>query len=175
MPGGGDPVVGGVLDTDDRRANLLPGAAEGTGAVQGVQGGYGGGIFGGAQDDTAWSSDRGDTEPKNLGHGGRSTDIPHGLPCQGRPTELPGGGMTRTSGNEDGDAGTFYAPACPGQHGHFGGGKHPPPKVPPMQHAGPLAYTERKAHCHCIVRQGRGSEEAAVSRGGIEGDHGEGL
>ena len=34
MTGGGDPYGGGVRETDDRRGTLLPGAAEGTGAVQ---------------------------------------------------------------------------------------------------------------------------------------------
>ena len=38
--------------------------------------------------------------------------------------------MTGTSGNEDGNVGPFYAPACPGHRGHFGGEKTPPPTVP---------------------------------------------
>ena len=111
----------------------------------------------------------------NLGHGGRAEDIPHGLPGQGRPAEIPGGEMSRISGKKDGDAGTFYAPACPGHCGHFGGGKHPPPTVFPMQHAGPLTYNERKATCYRTVHQGSVSEEAEVRGGGIEGEHGEGL
>ena len=49
MPGGGDKVGGDVWVTDDGRGTLLPGVAEGTGALQG---GDGGGIIGGAQDDT---------------------------------------------------------------------------------------------------------------------------
>ena len=64
--------------------------------------------------------------------------------------------MPRTSGDKDGNAGTFYAPACPGHCGHFGGGKHPPPTVPPMRHTGPLAYTERKLYCHLTMRQRSG-------------------
>ena len=151
MPGGGDLVGGGVWARDDRRGNLLPGATEGTGTVQGVRGGDGGGIFCGAQDDTAWASGRGDTELKNLGHGGRAEDILHGLTGQGRPAELPGGGMPRTSGDEDINVGTHSALECPGHRGHFGGGKPPPPTVPPIRHAGPLAYTERKAPFHHTV------------------------
>ena len=42
-----------------------------------------------------------------LGHGRRSVDISHGPPGQERPMELPGGGMHRTSDDEDGDAGKF--------------------------------------------------------------------
>ena len=173
MPGGGEPFGGGVQATDDGRRTHLPGAAEGTGAMQGLWGGGGYGIIGGAQDDTAWTSGRGVMDLENLGHGGKAAYVPHGLPVQGRPTDLPGGGMPRTSDNEDGDAGTFHAPACTGYRGNFGGGKHPPPTVPPMQHAGPLAYTERKAPCHRTVLQGIGAGEAAVSRGGIEVEHGE--
>ena len=71
-------------------------------------------------------------ELENLGHGGIAADVPHGLTVQGRPAELPDEGMPRTSSDEDGDEGTFYALECPGHCGHFGGGKHPPPTVPPM-------------------------------------------
>ena len=88
--------------------------------MQGVRGGDGGGIIVGAQDDTAWVSGRGDMDMENIGQGGRAADVPHGLPSQGRPMELTGGGMPRTSGDEGGNAGTFYAPACPGHCGHFG-------------------------------------------------------
>ena len=116
--------------------------------MQGVQGGDGDGIIGGAKYETSWASGRGDMDIENLNHGGRGAVILHGLPGQGRPAELPGGGMPRKSGDEDRDAGTFYAPACPGNRGHFGGGKYPPPTVPPMRHSGSLAYTERKSPCH---------------------------
>ena len=80
--------------------------------------------------------------------------------------------MTNTSGNEDGDAGTFSAPSSPGHRGHFGRGKPPPPMESPMQHDVPLEYTEWKATCHRTVRQGGGAKEAVVSGGGVEGDHG---
>ena len=85
MPGGGYPVRGGVQVTDDRRGTFLPGETEGTGPVQGVRGGDGGGIFGGSQDDTACESGRGETDLENLGDGGRASDVSHGLPGQGRP------------------------------------------------------------------------------------------
>ena len=74
------------------------------------------------------------------------------------------------SGNEDGDAGPFSAPACPGHRGHFGGGNPPPPTVPPMQHAGPLLYVKRMAPCYCTMRRGGGAEEKAVNGGGICGE-----
>ena len=54
-------------------------------------------------------------------------------------------------------------------------GNTPPPTVPPMRHAGTLAYIERKEPCHCTVRQGGGAEYKAVSGGIIEGELGEGL
>ena len=52
MPGGGDPVGGVLQATDDGRGKLLPGAAKGTGVVQGVQGGDGGWIDVRAHEDT---------------------------------------------------------------------------------------------------------------------------
>ena len=83
--------------------------------------------------------------------------------------------MHGTSGNEDGDAGPFYAPACLEHRGHFGGGKPSPPTVPPMRYAGPLEYVEQEALCHCTVRQGGVAEDKAVRGGGIGGEPGEGL
>ena len=62
ISGDWDPVGGGVRATDDGRGTPIPGATEGTGAVQGVQGGDRRGIIGGAQDDTAWESVRVATE-----------------------------------------------------------------------------------------------------------------
>ena len=122
MPGDRDPVKGGIQAMDDGRVTHLPVAAEGAGAVQGVWVGDGDRIIVGAQDDTEWASGRGDTELEKLGHRGRDAEIPHGLPCQWRPLELPSGGMPRTSGDKDGNVGTFYAPTCPGHCGNFGGG-----------------------------------------------------
>ena len=78
-----------------------------------MQGGDGGWIFGGGNDDTSWASSRGETDLENLGHKVRSADVSHGLPGQWRPAELPSGGMHGTIGDKDGDAGTFYAPAFP--------------------------------------------------------------
>ena len=95
--------------------------------------------------------------------------VPHGLPGQGGPVELPKGGMTRTSDDEDGDAGPFSIPACPGHRSNFGGGEPPPTTVPPIRHAGPLAYTEQKEPYHRTLFQGSGAKEAAVSGGRVEG------
>ena len=141
---------------DDGGGTYLPGSTEGTGTVQGLQGGYDGGIFGGTQDNTAWAINRGETDMENIGHRGRAADISHGLPGQGRPAELSGGEMPRTSGDEDGNVGPFSVPAYPVHCGHFGGGKPPPPTVPPMQHDCLLLYTEWKAHSHHTMSQGRG-------------------
>ena len=64
-------------------------------------------------------------ELENLDNGGRVADVPHGLPGKGRPAGLPVRGMPMTSGDEDGNAGTFYVPACTGQNCNFRGGKTP--------------------------------------------------
>ena len=75
---------------DYRRGTLLPGAAEGTGTVQGVRVADGGWIDFRAHDDTTWASVIGYMELDNLEQGGRAADIPHGLPGQGKPVDLPG-------------------------------------------------------------------------------------
>ena len=62
IPGGGDPVRGSLRVTDYGRGNFLPGAAEETGAVQGVWGGDGGWIYGRTHEDTTWATGRGDME-----------------------------------------------------------------------------------------------------------------
>ena len=85
MPGGRYPVGVGVQTTDDWRGTLLLGATDRTVTVQVVKGGDGGGIFGGAQDDAAWVSGRGETELEKLIHWGRAADILHGLPGQDPP------------------------------------------------------------------------------------------
>ena len=108
-----------------------------------MQGGYGGRIYGDLPDDSAWAGGRGTAELENPGHRGRVTDISNGLPGQGRPPELTGGGMSGPSGDEDGDkdsnAGTLPLQARPRHRGHSGEGKPPPPTVHRMQHAGSLA------------------------------------
>ena len=110
--------------------------------LQGFSGGDDGRIFFGAQDYTAWVSGRGKTELENLSHGGIAVDVSHGLPDQGRPADLPGEGLLRTSGDEDRDAGPFSTLAYPGHRGNFDGGKPTPPMVPPMRYSGTLVYTE---------------------------------
>ena len=89
MTGSRDPFGGGVQAPDEGRGTLQLGAAEGTGAVQGLWGEDGGWIDGRTHDNTLWASGRGEMELDNLGHGGRTADVPHGLPGQGRPAELP--------------------------------------------------------------------------------------
>ena len=148
---------------DDERGTLLPVAVEGTGSSQGVRGGGGGRIIGGEQDDTAWASYRREIDLEKLGHGGRAADVLHGLTDQGGPAEMPGGGITMTSGDEDGNAGKFYAPACPGHRDNFGVRKTPPTMLPLMRNSGPLAYTEHKEPLQRTELQGSGSKEAVVS------------
>ena len=128
-----------------------------------------------SHDDSAWAGGRGATELENPGHRVWATDISNGLPSQGRLANLPGGGMTGPSGDEDGDTGALPAPECPRQRGHSEGGKPPPIMVHPMRNSGPPVGTEQQAPCHLSVRQGSGAEEAAASVGGAEGDLGEGL
>ena len=128
------------------------------GPVWVVRGGDGSRICGRSQDDSEWAGGRGAAELENLIDRGISADLSNGLPVQGRPAELPGGGMPGTSGDEDGDAGALPAPEFPRHRVYYGGGKPPPPTVHTMRHSGPLAGTERQAPCHSSVCQGSGAE-----------------
>ena len=104
MPGGRDTVGGCIQEEDDGGRTNIPGAAEITDTVRGMQEGYGGGIVGVPQDDTAWVGERGAMDLGSLSHGRRTTNVSVGIPDQGRAVELPSGGLTRTGRNEDGDA-----------------------------------------------------------------------
>ena len=75
-----------------------------------MRGGDGGGIPDESPDDSTWAGGIGATELDKPGHGARDMDISNGLPGQGRPAELPGGGMPGPNGDEDGDAGALPAP-----------------------------------------------------------------
>ena len=68
--------------------------------------------------------------------------IPDVLSGKGGTAEMPRGGVTGETGDEDGNAGALCAPACPRHHGDAGGRKLPPPTVHQVQHAGPLEGAE---------------------------------
>ena len=74
-----------------------------------MRGDYGGGIPVESPDDSAWEGVRDATELKNPGRRGRAMDISNGIPGQGRPVELPSGGIPGPSGDEDGNAGALPA------------------------------------------------------------------
>ena len=52
-------------------------------------------------------------ELENPSPGVQATEFPNNIPVEGRPAELPGGGMPGSSGDEDGNAGALPAPTCP--------------------------------------------------------------
>ena len=70
MSVGRDPVGDGLQSVNNQVGTNIKGATEGTGPVQGVRGGYGSGILGGAHNGTVWASGRGKTKLENLGKGG---------------------------------------------------------------------------------------------------------
>ena len=169
IPGGGDPVGGGIWEKDDGGGSHIPETSERKGPAQGLREIGGGGIIGITQGDVAWAGGRGAVELGSLGHGRRAADVPDGLPEQGRAAELTSGGLPRSGRDKDGDADALFQPVCPGYRGHFGGGKPPPPTVPPMRHSGPMEGTKRQAQCHRTVRKGCGTNEASDGGGGVEG------
>ena len=98
--------------------------------------------------------------------GGWASEFQDDLPGEGRPAELPGGGMPGPSGDEDGNAGALPAPAFTRHHSYYGGWKPPPPTVRPMRHASPLTGPERQAPGHGTVCQGGRAEETTARGGG---------
>ena len=108
-------------------------------------------------------------------HWRKATDVPDGLTNQGRDAELSSGGLPRPGRDKDGDADALFQLTFPGYCNHFGGGKPPPPTVPPIQNASPIEGTKRQGPRHRTVRKGSGTKEVSEGGGGVEGEHGEGL
>ena len=158
LTGGGKSVGCVVWEVGRGVRHHVQGATEGIGFLQGVRRDDGGGIPGESPDDSAWAGGRDTTELDNHGRGGRATDILSVITYQGRPVELPSGGMPRPSGDEDGDVGALPAPSCTRHCIHSGGGNYLPPTVHPMRHDGPPEVHEWQASCHRPVRQGREAE-----------------
>ena len=73
----------------------IPGTSERKGPVRGLRERDGSGIIGITKSDAAWAGGRVAVELGSFGHGRRDTDIPDGLPDQGRAVELPSGGLPR--------------------------------------------------------------------------------
>ena len=109
------------------------------------------------------------------GRGDWASDFQYDLPVEGRPAELPSGGIPGQSGDKDGNAGAIIAPACPRHCGDSGGGKLPPPTVRLMRHAGPQAVHELMAPDHGTVYKGDGVEDKTACGGGGEGEFRAGL
>ena len=171
MPGGRDPVRGGIWEKDDREGLHIPGTSEMKGPVRGLRERDGSGIIGITQGDAVWAGGRGAVEMGSFGHGRRAADVLDGLLDQGRAVELPSGGLPGPGRNKDGDTDEFFQPEFPVYCDHFGGGKPPPPTVPLMRHAGPLEGTKRKAPRHRTVRKGSGTKETLDGGGRAEGEH----
>ena len=75
----------------------------------------------------------------------------------------------------DCDKGALLVPASQGQCSDPGGGKHPPPMVPPVKDYGAVECPEWDTHTHSTVQPRLGAEEAGVSGGGGEGGNCQGL
>ena len=68
-------------------------------------------------DDSTWEGGGDTTAMEHPGRGDWASEFQDDLPGEGRPAELPGGGMPGPSGDEDGNAGALPAPACPRYRG----------------------------------------------------------
>ena len=77
-------------------------------------------------------------------------------------------------GNKDSE-GTLPEQEYLGHRDYTGGGKSPPPMVPPVQHVGSMEVPERAARHYCPVYQGGGAEETSVGGRDYEGERGKRL
>ena len=91
------------------------------------------------------------TAMEQPGRGGWFSYFQDELPGEGRPSELPSGGMPGPSDDKDRNVGALPAPALPRHRGYYVGGKLPPPTVRPMRHSVPPAGPERQAPIHGTV------------------------
>ena len=94
---------------------------------------------------------------------------------QGGDKGVPSGRVPRKGQDVDCNEVTFLAHTCTGRHDHIGGGKPPSPKVPKMQHAGPVAVPKREAQEYSDVQEWGGEDEAATGGDGNTGKHRDGL
>ena len=172
MPGGGNEFGGGVRYKNDGNGDFLQGEAEGLGTVYGVQKGDGARVAGGPSIDAEWEGNGWETELGNHGPQRGSTYLQDGFPNRRGTSELPRQGVTGTVSDKNDNAGSFIPLSWTGYHNHFGGGKPNPPMVPPMRHAGVLAYTEQEAPHQCLVRQGKREEVHTAGGGGYLGEFG---
>ena len=104
-----------------------------------------------------------------------NANVPDSLPDRRRTAEIPGGGLSGTSGYEGGDTVHFMHQHVRDTVVVLEEGNLPTPTVTPMPHDGNLACSEWEATCHRPVRQGSGAEEKVVGGGGTAGEIREGL
>ena len=133
---------------NDGSGEFIPVETVGLGTVHAVRGGYGALVDGGPHADTAWQGSRGKKTLVNHSPQWGATYLQDGILDRRETVELPRRGVSRTGGDEDSNAGSFLPPVFPGYCHNFGGGKYPPPMVPPMRHAGALTYNEQGEPCH---------------------------
>ena len=164
VPGGGNTSGGSLQATDDGRVAFVSGETECPGTVQGVQGGDGDRVSGIPSTDASGESNIQENTLGNQGPWQRAMHLQYGFTNRWGTKELPHQGVSGMGGNMDGDAGSFLVPTCPGHCHYIGGGKSPPPIVPPMRYSGDLASTEWAALRLLLVRQ-RGREEPPTDGG----------
>ena len=64
-------------------------------------------------DESTWEGGRDTSAMKHPGRGDWASDLQDDLPGEGRPAEIPSGGMPGQSGDKDGNVGALREPSCP--------------------------------------------------------------
>ena len=176
VPGGRQPIVGGVRTKNDRGGADVSGETKGAGRLQGLREGYGGRVAGIPPDDTAWEGEGGKVELEQISHKRRrNTNLLDRVPDQGRYKGMPSGGLPRKDWDTDGDEDAFLSQACPGHRDHIGGGKPPTPKVLTMRYAGPVTGHQWETSGDRDVQEWGVEEETATGRDRAAGKHRDGL
>ena len=104
-----------------------------------------------SSDDSTWEGGGETATTDHTGRGEGAPELPDVLFGKGGTAEMPRGGVTRESGEKDGNTGALCAPACPRHRGDSGGRKIPPPTVRPVRQAGPPEGAERAAPGYLTV------------------------
>ena len=99
LSGSGEPVGSSVREEDHGGRPHVQGAAEGTGVMRGMRRVVGGRIPDESSDDSKWERGGNTTAMEHPNCRGWALDFQDNLPGEGRPAELPGGGMPRLGGD----------------------------------------------------------------------------
>ena len=133
--GGREPNYGSIREDDHGKGAVIQGETQGPGGLRRVRRVWryaGGRLPVKSSDDSTWEGGGATAKVDHTGLGKGAPGIPDVLSGKGGTADMPRGGVSGESGDEDGNAGALSAPACPRHRGDDGGRKIPSPTVRPV-------------------------------------------